>query len=430
MKATDPNFDRLALRYTAVCIVLFSFFLASCGTEYKDVGNRTTDEFNLDLDTDESSTNYRLAFGLRATETATAIEVQAVANSSSTFVEICGNAGTNCRCEFSTTALEEVNFENSSNVTYSSSLNFFKCDMPSSITDPTQYKFVRINSLGGGQATPIVRIHEEDQGSNTIEGLDLGTLITGLDAAKVRNIYNYKCRFNFIQSPNFTATTGTLSCAVAGVNDFVGITAPFTYYMYSDKLTNNLGSRLADFPYANGNLCTLAARQINCNQTLDDEDGTPNPNRLDFGLYAAESGIFDVRVSATSAPVLLGGVSEVYGYAANTDSSGDCPPFLEKRQLYTATVPASPDDGGGLWIGGYLSANSNYDATQSDSIIATTNPGNLEVRVYNNGLCTTGTDCDRFPSISTVGNKISTTTSAFAQSGGDFCVIPSSILVE
>lgn len=414
--------------------ILVLLFCKGCGTDYKKIGS-SDDLLVLDLNNDESNTNYALAFGLRSTQTSRAIEVQAIANSESTFVEICGGAGANCKCQFADNKNPGSNvLDTDTSLTYKSDGNYFTCSMSANtISDPSAYKFVRINTNSEGQATSFVRIFEEDKTSG-VNALQLSDFMKGLDASLVRNIYSYKCRFNFIQSINYTRTTGTLTCDDATNNQFFGIAINYTYYLYSDRFSNNLGARLADFPYANGNLCSLAARQIECTQTLEDLDGTSanvaNKNTLAFGLYAEKDGIFEVKISATSAPSLLGGTSETYGYAASTDSSGNCPPFFEERALFTATAPSLTN--GGTFTNS--SANNNYDTTQVDGIIDTEANGTtntLTNTVYNGGLCNSGgTSCATFPPITQNANQQSTTSRTFSQSGGTFCVIPSSILVE
>ncbi|MGZ3712981.1 MAG: hypothetical protein ACXVBE_14550, partial [Bdellovibrionota bacterium] len=287
------------------------------------------------VDTANAAT-FRFNFAYRdpAVLAAVPIYLQAVANSSTVMSTTCNLAGTGCQCEFLDSATPP-NVLSSATSAYDSVGNFFTCTYGGVLASLASVRLRNIAGTKVSDAVPVVTTIT----ATTLVGSDL-------DVNKVRTVYKYLCAFNYLEkhgsstAPGSFLCTNTLSFCGAG-RDYCFLELNYPFYLYSDNYSTNMYKQMSDLVYNAGGsnvLCGKQAKQYDCSATAV---GVAAPNLAkSFGLYSQQAGNFQVPVNLIAAPSQS---TEVYGYAANVGTSGNCPPGMVKRDFYTTTVPAQAE---------------------------------------------------------------------------------------
>src|ERR1035437_8058250 len=164
-------------------------------------GNSKIDFGSLDSGT-QSSFNFN--FALKGTTTgagssaSTIVYLQGAPNSQSGLVGTCNFAGTGCTCEFINAAGGISYSTTSSDISYESVGNYYRCTYKGDVTNLVK---VRIKNIGGNVTSTDMDV----AGAGTAPPITLGQLIgSGLDINHVRYIFRYSCQFNFLQKEGTT----------------------------------------------------------------------------------------------------------------------------------------------------------------------------------------------------------------------------------
>jgi hypothetical protein len=223
----------------------------------------------------------------------------------------CGTSGATCQCLFytSTSDTSPVYGTISANG-LSTDNNSLTCTIPGTI-DPDNYTKVRLKTTDGTKSTGFIHI------STT---LTLADVIGDLAQAKVRGIYRYSCTRTFFEGEGVSATD--VQCPDGQKLGL--ITAAYNYYLYNSQSGGNLGKKGSNVAWDSA-ICEKQFLRLTC-------DSTPE---VRWGLYAEKTGIFQVGITMVANGVDAD-ASEIYGYAALTDSAGNCPTGLIKISQWEA----------------------------------------------------------------------------------------------
>jgi hypothetical protein len=293
--------------------------LTSClGTEAKRLGNKSS-ATSTSTDTDIESFSITNAYRKDTNpDNGRVVALQGVRNLPSASLSTnCGTSGATCQCLFykSTSDTSPVGGTVSANG-LSTANNSFSCSIPISVPDNEVdlYTKVRLKTTDGTKSTGFINI------STT---LTLSDVIGDLAQAKVRGIYRYSCTRTFFEGEGVSAT-GVECPALPGGQKLGLITAAYNYYLYNSQSGGNLGQKGSNVAW-DSPICEKQFPRLTC-------DTTPE---VRWGLYAEQTGIFQVGITMVANGV-DSDASQIYGYAALTDSAGNCPTGLIKISQWEA----------------------------------------------------------------------------------------------
>lgn len=414
----------IAKTLAKLSMLLLAFVLlsgVSCDVEVKDLSVKPN--LATPFRTNGAVDTFEIAFAVRDSDSnssSRSVAVQGEADSAANIISICGSTGTKCKCDFFTDSEGSGQVSSSaSDTTYEEDGNYLRCTIPGSVT-ASSYTNMRVTSSDGDKSTSTIAITQGES------NLTLDNILINLSKAKVRKIFGYKCYINYLQKTG--ATTSSIDCTSgsgAATGNLLGLQTQYQYYLYSDNFSNNLGTRAPDLLYddGTGTFCGVIIKYIDC---TTDADGASDPNdvTLDFGIYNEPKGPFTKALELTSAPSLLNGVKTVYGYAAELDSTGDCPPGFEERETFTGTPAAVAD--------------SNLNSSLTDTRIQTTSTNDtmtiLSLTSTSAGatpICTTASLTCTAPQFDPDGANYASATQqtvTFLGQNEKYCVLPSALL--
>jgi hypothetical protein len=317
-------------KWAALSVVLLACSLTAClESKPKEHGKQKLNFSAIDTANSETFT-----FNFAYQETgSTNVYLQATANSNSVMLATCNSAGTNCACDF----FDSTSTQLGASVTASYDLvgNFYTCAYGGAAGDLTGGSVIlhKQNNTKSSSAISIV---------NTLTPQQL--IGSDLDANKVRTVYRYGCKYNFLEKIGTSTSSTNFSCAdslnLCGTGDlcFMEIIMPFN--VYSDNYSNNVDKKISDAIYNGGGsnlLCGTQMKQFDCTAAAV---GAGNEQTKVFGLYGDQTGNFQVPVVLTPGPNLP---NETFGFAAKVGTTGNCPPGMVKRDFYHASMPAIAD---------------------------------------------------------------------------------------
>lgn len=294
-------------------LLLACAFLTSClGTDAKNLSKKsssTSTSTNTDIESFSITNAYRKDSD---PDDGRVVALQGVRNiASASLATNCGTSGSTCQCLFytSTSDTSPVSGTISANG-LSAANNSFTCTIPGAV-DPDTYTKVRLKTTDGSKSTGFININTS---------LTLSDVIGDLAQAKVRGIYRYACTRTFFEGEGVSAT---------GVDCPSGqrlglITAAYNYYLYNSQSGGNLNKKGSNVAW-DAAICEKQFPRLTC-------DSTPE---VRWGLYAEQTGIFQVGITMVANGVDAD-ASQVYGYAALTDSAGNCPTGLIKISQWEA----------------------------------------------------------------------------------------------
>jgi hypothetical protein len=301
-------------------VLLACAFLTSClGTDAKQLSKKSTStatSTNTDIESFSITNAYRKDTD---PDDGRVVALQGVRNiASASLATNCGTSGATCQCLFytSTSDTSPVSGTISANG-LSAANNSFTCTIPGAV-DPDNYTKVRLKTTDGTKSTGFINI------STT---LTLTDVIGDLAQAKVRGIYRYSCTRTFFEGEGVSAT-GVECPALPGGQKLGLITAAYNYYLYNSQSGGNLAKKGSNVAWDSA-ICEKQFPRLTC-------DSTPE---VRWGLYAEQTGIFQVGITMVANGV-DSDASQIYGYAALTDSAGNCPTGLIKISQWEAQ-PAS-----------------------------------------------------------------------------------------
>jgi hypothetical protein len=282
------------------------------------------------------SNSFKFNFAFRDTAAVAPLDkiiyIQGSANSKTAIMSTCNSAGTNCVCVFTDTGggTEETDVL-TNEISFDQTGNYLRCE----------YDGVLANLL-------TVKVRNQNSTVNS-ETLSVDTSITvqkligsDLDVNLVRSIYRYECLHNYLQKTattvtNFDCSSSASLCSPplsATPGDFCLLKTNFPYYVFSDNYSTNLDQKPGDLLYNQGNdssICGIQIKQYDCS------GGSGTPVRQ-FGLFAQQTGIFEMPVQLSLGPDIS---ATTYGFAAKTSTfmgNTVCPPGMERKIFKQATT--------------------------------------------------------------------------------------------
>ncbi|RZA08580.1 MAG: hypothetical protein EOP11_04425 [Proteobacteria bacterium] len=398
---------------------LAALSLTACSdVKPKNFGNR---QIGFDGTNDSTSTEtFRFNFGYINAAAAPPLNkivyLQGAPNSKPAITSTCNLAGTNCVCEFYNDSDVLLETADPSEMSYDSTGNYLRCEFDGTIAN---LKKVRVRNQNASKFS-------DTYGVDTPATLTLQKLIgASQDVNDVRTVSKYKCLFNYLQKQGTTelifAGCNSIpntcwSGFTNGNNDSSGdicllqTTVPF--HLYRSNHENNYHLKNADKLWnseADGLVCGMQIKQYDCGGNA----GTP---LKDFGLYAAQAGVFETPLSLTPGP----GQSVVnYGYGANTSLFGGasvCPPGMVKRIFFRAVTSTATSIG--------PSHNMPNTLTATEIAAPGTAPLPLEINKVGGGRCGGTLPC--YPPDRPMGLVTNFPYSSAGQT--EFCVIDPALL--
>ncbi len=325
------------------------------------------------------------------------IDLQAAAETEQTMIQVCGANGSSCVCEAKDAGGKLIGRTDASHISYDGNGNFFRCFFVKPRATIATVRIFR-NKISS-PALPV-------KSSLTIYDLLGGSL----DANQARTIFRYSCEQTYLQKEGttmdmFDCSHQATQCSVAG--DFCLLKSRFPYYLYSDNYASNFHEKIADHFYnsgGSGRICGLQIKQFDC----ADAQSIPSAQ---FGIYAQQIGIWRSALALNSSP---DAVSRVYGYVARTGPTGECPPGLEKRVMFSRNVDASD-----------ITPSHNFPSgiVVAEVAAPSREPSPFEINRYDQGQCN-GSTCTM--PVSFAGNA--KPAQPFFRVSSEFCVIPATLL--
>lgn len=297
-------------------VLLACAFLTSClGTDAKQLSKKSTGtatSTNTDIESFSITNAYRKDTN---PDNGRVVALQGVRNiASASLATNCGTAGATCQCVFykSTSDTAPVTGTISANG-LSTANNSLSCSIPASVPDNQVdlYTKVRLKTTDGTKSTGFININTS---------LTLTDVIGDLAQAKVRGIYRYSCTRTFFEGQGVSATG--VDCPAS--QNLGLITAAYNYYLYNSQSGGNLNKKGSNVAWDSA-ICEKQLPRLTC-------DSTPE---VRWGLYAEQTGIFQVGITMVANGV-DSDASQIYGYAALTDSAGNCPTGLIKISQWEA----------------------------------------------------------------------------------------------
>lgn len=367
-------------------------------------------KLNYDSDSDTTTPeNFRLKFAFRDAAASAPqnklVYLQGINNSKSTFTNTCNSAGTGCVCVFLDASQAVIRESATGEVSYDSVSNFVRCEYNGSLA---ALQYVRLRNLNNTKATADYPV-DTTLTAHQIVGSEL-------DFNRLRTIYKYSCLNNFLQKDGtngavFDCSNSNSQCATNASGNFCLLQGTFPYNLYRDNYTNNLNQKITDKIYnqaGDGRVCGVQIKEVDCGGA----NGKVEP---DFGLFAEQTGIFDVPVQLEAGPSQ--GVS-TYGFAAKISEYKGvkiCPPGMVMKRTYQATPTPSTDIGPS-----HNFPNQNVRQVAN----ADTAPTDFEVNQVAGGNCD-GTACT-LPTAAM--GRIGQVYPYTATTLEEFCVIPAKLL--
>lgn len=341
------------------------------------------------------------------------VYLQGATDTKTSLISACNLAGTNCVCEFLTSAEAEIIESATGGISYDQTGNYFRCDFPGTAAELATLAKVRLRNQN---STVISAIYDVD---STLTAAKI--LGDELSMNNLRTVYKFNCLLNFLQkvgtsTTNFDCSTSGSLCGSPGSpnGDFCLLLANFPYYLYSSNAATNFDQKQSDLLYgAAGTICSLQVKQFDCAGT----NGVPVAQ---FGLYGEQKGVFETNIQMSPGPNTS---LTTYGYAAKTSTyNGNtvCPPGMERRAFYQTTVAPSAS-----WIA--TNMESSYTVKQ---VSATgTVPSALSMTRVKGYDCD-GTVCSIVDSSAglVADGTVGTFNYGLDTSSAEFCVIPASLL--
>ncbi len=331
--------------------------------------------------------NFTLSYSFRNDETDRELASQGIAGSLGSFQGTCGLSGANCVCDFYTDSSEDgengsENTKVSSDdgaTTYNSAGNIIYCSIPTSESNPENFTHMRIRDRSNTRVTDIVAITNQTQEEALGDAgapLTIQDVLGDLQATRVRKIFEYRCFFNYLEKMG--TTEAIFACNDGSLNI---LQIPYHFYLFSDNIQNNFGARIPDALHSDGSgtLCGAVIKSIDCTTSAD---GSTDPNQLtlSFGLFAENDGVFTKPVFLTNAPSRMRGTNTVFGFAAEIDPNGRCPPLFVQRESFSQ----QPADNGDTTT----FVNTSVDADLVDTrILELDTVFDLVVTRYTGGTC-------------------------------------------
>ncbi len=313
--------------YSLFLFAVAGAFLPGCnlGTAVKtlgplstglDTGNGNTDAFAITLAYRDPSSDTAPLTPIR---TVVLQGIQGIP--SANLVNVCGATGSGCTCQFFTST-SDPSPKAATAVGISQQNNSYSCTIPSSITDAQLRSaattlYVQLTLVSSSvQSTGLISV---------VSNLKIEDVLgTNLTKTKVRGVFRYNCNRTFFEGEGVTA--GQVLCVNGQHLGLIG--AAYNFYTYRSLTDQNQAGGDSPFPT---DIC-----QRNNFLKIQCTGNTPD---LRFGLYMDKASPFDVAITMTRAPE-GDNLTAIYGYAAQTDSGGNCPAGLIKIRPWQAQ-PAS-----------------------------------------------------------------------------------------
>ncbi len=399
--------SKLNKAYRALALFLLPLFLVAClGTGVKTLGKKTT---NQDGNGETDSETFSVTFAYRddpTTDDTRIVTLQGVRDiPSANFSLQCGTSGAGCECLFYLSSSDTAPVVGSTaDNGFSLENNSFSCEIPGAV-DPDLYTLVQLQTLDGTKSTGLVDL--------TSNNLTLQDVLGDLSTDNVRGMYRYGCVRTFLEGEGVTATTAT--CVA---NQRLGlISATYNYYYWKGvtEAGNFADTDLGTSTVYDPNICNKEVPKLTC-----DIFGAAT---LRWGLYNTKTGPFQIGVSFSPKG---SGTASTYGYAAKTDSAGNCPVGLVKVQSWIA-VPQSIVQG--MYSGGTSPSSSfiNTGISLSNTVLEATQPSDFLVNRQPNA-----TTCDAASPYScaaaTYGGSVQVQSIDYVGLTPIICVIPSSLV--
>lgn len=400
---------KIATRFAIALICLTS--LAGClGSDPKNLGKKTSSEASTPV-TDADS--FSISFAFRDdSANGRIVQVQGVRTSTASgLTSACGLSGTNCTCDFYTSATDTAPVAADSVVGISKENNSFTCTI-SGNTDPDTFTKVRLRTLDSKKITGFLDLNSTP--------LTLQQVLGDLSINKVNKVYKYTCLRTFFEGEGVSSSGGNASITCTTSQRLGIIMANYDFYLFSNNEgTGNTSKRFgASFWPA---ICERPATEFaraSCSSN-------PDPR---WGLYGVAAGPFNIKIQMTRAPEQAsntGDLTTTYGFAAAPDSASNCPTGLVKVRPYMAT-PASITAGSIDGINPASTFINAGDGLLNNTVIETSTPATFNVtRQANATPCNNATgSC----AAATFGGVTTPQTVAYTPLTPVVCVIPPGLL--
>lgn len=295
------------------------------------------------------------------------VKLQGTRDGTFNFTTPCGQVGQNCECLLFRGGSDREPLR-SAGSWISQQHNSFSCTIPGDQAMPDRITHVLVRLRGGAAVT----LKEPIRTTLRLEDVIGPTL----SKSKVRGIFKYSCARTFFEGEGVSESQ--IAC-VPGQRLGV-ISARYNFYIFrSGEDRNEMGGDTAfESPICGRN----SFLKTQC---------TGNTPELRYGLYKDSVAPFVVGITLTRAPE-GDNLSTNYGFAAVPDSSGACPPGLEKARPWLAQ-PASITEGS---LDGMNPPSSFINANNSlnNTLVETTQPQNFLVTRQANAVpCDATGDC-------------------------------------
>ena len=307
------------MRHGLALALTLAIILTGCLTDKKTLVSGLNNA-NTPADSQET---FNLSFAYRETSANAANRIiQFQGNhllNNASLSSVCGNTGSNCTCDFYTSA-SDTSPVTATVVSLSTTSNVFSCTVPGAVAIGS-YTYARLRTVDYLSNSGLINI------STT---LTPEQVLGDLDKTFIRKIYDYSCTRVFLEGEGVGANSITCS-----VDTFLGfLYADYNFYLYQGVTASD--TNFTDLDTAPKFYTEYCARTNDLQLQCSAQNAVPA-----FGLINKAYGFFQTSVYLNSKPSTGGASTKtLFGYAAIADSDGNCPPGLAAKRTWRADPPS------------------------------------------------------------------------------------------